>query len=372
MKIAIPIHYKFAVHKIKPFHGDILEEVAIERHMSHFVTSCCTDNASNVLGATEKLLTDKNFSAFSIHPECAIHQIQLFAKDLIDDMEGIFKRYSASSLNVTDTIETELQHFLANFEGYLTYSNEFSTVKNGYKYACAPEDYNSGYIMYELLKPFEKITRSFSEKKPMTICYLPMMLDLKHRTETIQRELSRYLEISVIFESLYEKFRKYFATVMKGDYILYACGLLHFDSPAVISFCNSQYIFKTDILAKLVVRLLKFTLKENKTSADNPIETQNKFSFDNEEDYSGKFTDINQYVSSIYPENSTLIDIACKEHIERILEGEFRNFNKYRAVYTKGILRKITTKMNLELNLTGGVICGLLVLLEELIRMCVY
>ena len=108
-KIAIPIHYKFAVHKIKPFHGDILEEVAIERHMSHFVTSCCTDNASNVLGATEKLLTDKNFSAFSIHPECAIHQIQLFAKDLIDDMEGIFKRYSASSLNVTDTIETELR-----------------------------------------------------------------------------------------------------------------------------------------------------------------------------------------------------------------------------------------------------------------------
>lgn len=75
---------------------------------SHFVTSCCTDNATNVLGATEKLLTDKNFSAFSIHPGRAIHQTQLFAKDLIEGMEGILKRYNAFSINVIDTIETEL------------------------------------------------------------------------------------------------------------------------------------------------------------------------------------------------------------------------------------------------------------------------
>lgn len=112
-------------------------------------------------------------------------------------------------------------------------------MKNGYKYVCVPEDYNSGYIMYEVLKPFETVTRLFSERKPMSICYLPMMLDLKRRTETIQSELSEYLEISVTFERFYKKFQKYFAKAMKGDYILYACGLLHFDSPAVVSFYNS-------------------------------------------------------------------------------------------------------------------------------------
>lgn len=105
------------------------------------------------------------------------------------------------------------------------------------------------------------------------------------------------------------------------------------------------------------MKLLKLTLKENKTGSDNPIEPPSKFSFDNEEDYSGKFMDINQYVSSTYSRNNMPMDMTCKEHIERIIEGELCDFNKYRAVHSEDILQKIATQMKLELDLTGSIIC---------------
>lgn len=32
---------------------------------------------------------------------------------------------------------------------------------------------------------------------------------------------------------------------MKGEYILYACNLLHFDFPEVFESCNPNYVCKT-------------------------------------------------------------------------------------------------------------------------------
>lgn len=68
VKITIPAQYTLDVCKKKEYITELLKEVALENNMSHFLTSCCTDNASNLLGATDVFLKDNNFSAFLFIP----------------------------------------------------------------------------------------------------------------------------------------------------------------------------------------------------------------------------------------------------------------------------------------------------------------
>lgn len=99
VKVTIPAQYTLDVCKKKGYITGVLKEVAPENNMSHFLTSCCTDNASNVLGATDVFLRNNNFSAFSVHPGCTIHQVQLFAKDMISDEQDILNKYHSSNRN---------------------------------------------------------------------------------------------------------------------------------------------------------------------------------------------------------------------------------------------------------------------------------
>lgn len=98
VKVTIPAQYAPDGCKKKEYITGVLKEVALENNMSHFLTSCCTDNASNVLEATD-VLKDNNFSAFSVHPGCSIHQVQLFAKDMISDKQDILNKYHSSDIN---------------------------------------------------------------------------------------------------------------------------------------------------------------------------------------------------------------------------------------------------------------------------------
>ena len=63
-------------------------------------------------------------------------------------------------------------------------------IERTFKYVCIDEDYNTGYIIYDILKPFETFIRIFSERKHLSTCYLLMLLDLQRRIESIQGEFS--------------------------------------------------------------------------------------------------------------------------------------------------------------------------------------
>lgn len=93
IKVGIPAQYMLSNSEKKEYITEVLKYVAIEKQMTHFITSCCTDNATNFLGASDVFLKDKYFTSFTIHPRCAIHQVQLFAKDLIIDIHDILNKY---------------------------------------------------------------------------------------------------------------------------------------------------------------------------------------------------------------------------------------------------------------------------------------
>lgn len=91
-------------------------------------------------------------------------------------------------------------------------------------------------------------------------------------------------------------------------------------------------------------------------SSNNTITPHNKFWFDNEVGYRDKHIDVKQYASSTSFAKNLPIDTVCREHIECILEGKLRYFNKYSSIYAQDILQKISALIILELDLTGGIV----------------
>ena len=80
--------------------------LASENKLSSFLTSCSTDNASVVLGASTPFKGFNIFPLFDILAGCSIHQIQLFVKDLISDIIQILEENDLSNLLTKEDLDT--------------------------------------------------------------------------------------------------------------------------------------------------------------------------------------------------------------------------------------------------------------------------
>ena len=105
-KVTIPICFKEVNNKSKEELAKLLFMIATENKLSSFLTSCSTDNASVVLGASTPFKGFNIFPLFDILAGCSIHQIQLFVKDLISDIIQILEENDLSNLLTKEDLDT--------------------------------------------------------------------------------------------------------------------------------------------------------------------------------------------------------------------------------------------------------------------------
>lgn len=158
----------------------------------------------------------------------------------------------------------------------------------------------------------------------------------------------------VKFEHFDAKYNKYFAKSMRDDYILFACGLLHFDSDEVVERDKCFHIKKVKVLAKIAFKLLKLKVDSNENVTKQSAKVINTFVFDKEEEYNENSEGVTNLLKTKLQRSDLPIEQIYRNTIECILEREFREFNKFRKLHSEEVINKCTKYMKLTLNLSGG------------------
>ncbi len=96
--------------------------------------------------------------------------------------------------------------------------------------------------------PFESITRLYSERKPLSISYISLLCYLKERTVVFRNVLSDHPNIPVMYPLFHAKYNKYFVKAVPGNYLVYACGLLHFQPDEVVKYGKTFFCQKSRYL----------------------------------------------------------------------------------------------------------------------------
>ncbi|CCK71559.1 uncharacterized protein KNAG_0H01455 [Huiozyma naganishii CBS 8797] len=108
-KACFPIYFSEVETKEKQELTETLLSLIKMFSLSKLLTSCCTDNAASVIGATDSLKGDEQFFFFNSHNGCAVHQIQLFVRALIDDI--IENLQTATENTGSENDEEDLESF---------------------------------------------------------------------------------------------------------------------------------------------------------------------------------------------------------------------------------------------------------------------
>lgn len=156
-----------------------------------------------------------------------------------------------------------LQDFLEHIDGYKQFSELFNNVndKDTFKFNCSENDVIIAKIFYEILTPFEALTKLLSQNTPLSICKLPLMFYIRDIMEISRKQLEKYLKRGIYFEKFDKKFNKYLRFNLKGNYITYLACLFFVDSDVVIENAKENSIDWLKSLTDLSFQLLNCEFK---------------------------------------------------------------------------------------------------------------
>lgn len=69
--------------------ANLFTEAATKIGMANSISTCCTDNASNVMDSSQHFLSNSDYPSFNSHEGCMVHQLQLFVEALIEDIGSL-------------------------------------------------------------------------------------------------------------------------------------------------------------------------------------------------------------------------------------------------------------------------------------------
>lgn len=410
-KIALPVYFGETESKTKHDLTKLLRSVASDMNMTGFISAWCTDNTANVLGSSDPFSKETVFQSYSLHTGCAIHQIQIFAKMMIIDITNILKDYGKTTFLDKNDMETDiedrtsnfplggtpsilsklvtlsgkirchnnlrnvflqhvhslppsfsntrwdimfylLKHFIQNYSAYSTFSKIFLGVKEAYQFNCSEDDYKIAKILYEVLLPFEPMTKLLSEKGALSICYLPLLLFVKDVADTCAHELGIYLEEIVVFSKFNDRYVKYYSRAMKNKYIHYASSLFHFDSDEVLKEGRKLYLEPVDVIRDIAFDILKLEICDEQSGnrKKRKLTPFKKFDFDRKDtsnqdmpmssefDYFPPITDLNEKNRAV---------------LYNIVQQELRQFNIYRSECYEEVLNECAEKLGITITLNG-------------------
>ncbi|CCK71100.1 Rsf1p KNAG_0G00430 [Huiozyma naganishii CBS 8797] len=316
--------FKYFVAKYFPECKGLLDRKKVSKHIN--ASGTMVRNASSVIGATDSFKGDKNYPFFDSHNGCAVHQIQLFAKDLIDDImenldpntetvmstsaaEDIESAPQSCSPNVVqrpinlstrlrncsslqrnfrfyvtslpplycntrwNSIFYLLEHLLKNLDEYKDFYRNLDIVDESFS-SFSESDLSTAKTLFKGLAPYESLTKLLSLNKPGSICHFSLLMYCQEIALVQANKLSEILGRPVKFQKFEAKFEKYFAkTCAPKCYIHLISALFHYDGMKVVEFSKTIPVNPYSELADLAFRILNIKLTGNECEAGNAIST---------------------------------------------------------------------------------------------------
>ncbi|CCK69621.1 uncharacterized protein KNAG_0C05200 [Huiozyma naganishii CBS 8797] len=349
--------------------------------VSKFVTSCCTDDESALIKATDLFKENEQFPFFNSHSDCAV-QIQHFVKALLGDITENLQRDTGdsglgngaddldcfphfcsvhivrsliklsiklkNSFNLeddfTDYMETIpplycetrwdsifylLEHFLENVEGYEKFKVSMSR-DHKFLFDFCETDVLTTKILHEAMKPFASLTKLLSLNKPASICYFPLLLYCEEMSSECASRLSKLLGRPVELQKFKAKYEKYYAKACASNYIHMLTALFHHDGVKVFKIFRTLSVDPYSALADVAFKIMNYEIIENgaeNSKAEGDVSSDERHDFMEMKEVEGVFAESN-FVKEFKG--------TTREHLLKEIK-EFRQF--WMSVFDRTVTR---------------------------------